>query len=41
MTQIPNSRQYDLEERTYQFARRCRDFVKNIPRTIANIEDGK
>lgn len=41
MIQIPNSRQYDLEERTYQFARRCRDFVKNLPRTIANIEDGK
>lgn len=32
---------YDLEERTYQFAKRVRNFVKKLPRTIANIEDGK
>jgi len=32
---------YDLEERTYKFAERCRDFVKNLPRTVANIEYGK
>lgn len=32
---------YDLEERTYQFARRCRDYVKTLPRTISNIEYGK
>lgn len=41
MTKIPNSKQYDLEERTYQFAKRCRDFVKRLPRTISNIEYGK
>lgn len=32
---------YDLEERTYQFAKRCRDFVKRLPKIIANIEYGK
>ena len=32
---------YDLEDRTFQFAKRCRDFVKKLPRTISNIEYGK
>jgi four helix bundle protein len=32
---------YDLGERTYQFAQRCRHWVKKIPRSLANIEDGK
>jgi four helix bundle protein len=32
---------YDLEERTYQFARRVRVFVKRLPKTIGNFEDGK
>ncbi len=41
MTEIQNSKRYDLEERTYKFARRCRDFVKGLPRTIPNIEYGK
>lgn len=35
------SKQYGLEERTYQFARQVRAFVKRIPKTIANIEDSK
>jgi four helix bundle protein len=35
------SKEYDLEERTYQFARRVRAFVKRLPRTICNIEDVK
>jgi four helix bundle protein len=30
---------YDLEERTYQFAKAVRIFVKTLPKTIANIED--
>ncbi|PIR92168.1 four helix bundle protein [Candidatus Falkowbacteria bacterium CG10_big_fil_rev_8_21_14_0_10_44_15] len=34
-------REYDLEERTLNFAKRVRSFVKKIPRTIGNIEDGK
>jgi len=36
-----NSKQFDLEERTFNFARRCRVFVKGLLRTISNIEDGK
>ncbi len=32
---------YDLEERTYKFAKRCRDFVKKLPKTTANFEYGK
>jgi four helix bundle protein len=32
---------YDLEERTFQFAKAVRAFLKTIPRTLANIEDGK
>ena len=47
--QIPNSnvamsqtnREFDLEERTYQFSKRVREFLKKILRTISNIEDGK
>lgn len=41
MDKIQNSKQYDLEERTLNFAKKVRSFVKKIPRTIANIEDGK
>jgi four helix bundle protein len=42
MTKIPNSKPvYDLEERTFQFAKAVRFFVKTLPKTIANIEDGK
>ena len=42
MTQIQNSKPiYDLEERTFQFAKDVRLFVKTLPRTTANIEDGK
>ncbi len=32
---------YDLEERTFEFARDVRQFLKSVPRTIANIEDGR
>ncbi|MDI6882913.1 MAG: four helix bundle protein [Patescibacteria group bacterium] len=41
MTKIQNSKQYDLEERTLEFAKRVRDFVKKLPKTIDNIEDSK
>ena len=30
---------FDLEERTYQFARDVRAFVKKLPRTVCNQED--
>ena len=42
MTEIQNPKPvYDLEERTFQFAKAVRLFVKTLPKTIANIEDGK
>jgi len=41
MTEIQNTKHYDLEERTFEFSRRCRAFVKMLPKTIGNIEDGK
>jgi len=34
-------KQYDLEDRTYEFAQKVRIFFKEIPKTIGNIEDGK
>ena len=36
-----NSKPYDLEERTFQFAKANRAFVKQLPRTMSNIEDAK
>ena len=41
MTQNSSKKQYDLEERTAGFAERCRSFVKNLPKTTGNFEDGK
>jgi len=38
---MQNSKRYDLEDRTLAFAKVVRAFVKKIPRTISNIEDGK
>ena len=32
---------YDLEERTFVFARDVRAFVKRLPKTIGNIEDSR
>jgi four helix bundle protein len=52
MKEIQNSKQesvvesrspklYDLEKRTFQFAQRVREFVKKLPKTLANIEDSR
>jgi len=41
MTEIRNSKQYDLEERTLEFAKRVRVFVKRLPKMTTNFEDGK
>ena len=38
MTQISNSKQYDLEDRTLSFAKEVIKFVNGLPKTIANIE---
>lgn len=40
MTETHESR-YDLEERTFDFAREVRVFVRQLPRTICNAEDVK
>jgi four helix bundle protein len=39
----PNSNpiKYDLEERTYKFAKRVNKYVNQLPKTIPNIENGK
>lgn len=40
MTETLNSKQYDLEDRTLNFAKKVRIFVKKLPKTIASIADG-
>jgi four helix bundle protein len=32
---------FDLEDRTYEYARRVRKLVKQMPRRISNFQDGK
>lgn len=32
---------YDLEERTFQFAKSTAEFIKSLPRTLSTIEYGK
>lgn len=34
-------KEYDLENRTYLFARDCRQLVKKLPKFVSNIEDSK
>lgn len=41
MIKIQNTKQYDLEERTLQFAIRCRELVKKLTKTLSNIEYSK
>jgi len=41
MTKIQNTKQYDLEDRTLAFAKNVRAFVNKLPKTTANIEDGR
>ncbi|HLA69412.1 MAG TPA: four helix bundle protein [Bacteroidota bacterium] len=31
---------YDLEERTYGFAKRCSQFAEKVPKTISSVEYG-
>jgi four helix bundle protein len=35
------TKEYDLEERTFVFAKSVREFIKKLSRTISNIEDSK
>ncbi len=39
MDQIPTSKQYDLEKRTFNFAKNIRDWLGGLKRTPANMED--
>ena len=41
MTKKSNSKQYDLEDRTLEFAKNVRVLVKELNKSISNIEDGK
>jgi len=41
MPQDENSKRFDLEDRTFDFAKACRAFVKKLPKTIANVEDAR
>jgi four helix bundle protein len=40
---MKNSKQkrYDLEDRTFAFAKNVRDFVKGLPQNLSNREDAK
>jgi four helix bundle protein len=41
MTRDENPKHYDLEDRTFRFAQNVRAFVRQLPRTLSNIEDVK
>jgi len=41
VTEDSGSPRYDLEERTFEFAKRVRTFVKGIAKTLGNVEDAK
>ena len=41
MTKNTNSKQYDLEDRTLEFAKNVRAFVKKLHKSIPNNEDSK
>ena len=41
MSETINTTVYDLEERTFQFAKNIRYWIKSFPNTISNLEDGK
>ena len=41
MNKIQNSKQFDLEERTFLFAKNIASYVKQAPRSTSNLEYGK
>ncbi len=41
MSKIQNSRIYDLRQRTLRFAKDVRGYVKQLPRTLSNLEDAR
>ena len=38
---VQNSKQYDLEERTFQFCKDVTFFIRKLPKSISNIEYGR
>ncbi|MCM8783325.1 MAG: hypothetical protein NC818_00900 [Candidatus Omnitrophica bacterium] len=41
MVEERNPNVFDLEERTKKFAQMVREYVKNLPRTLTNLEYAK
>ena len=41
MPQDENSKRFDLEDRTYAFAKCCRALVRKLSKTIGNSEDAR
>ncbi len=41
MTKTEKVKTYDLEDRTLNFAKKVRTFIKKLSKTIGNTEDGK
>ncbi len=41
MTEIQNTKTYDLEDRTLTFAKNVYGYVRDLPKDTANIETGK
>jgi len=41
MTEIKNSKHYDLEDRTFKFAKRVIEYVDELPKTVSSIETSK
>ena len=41
LDELKSTKKFDLEERTFQFAFKVRNFLKKIMRSRSNLEDGK
>ena len=41
MFKTQNSKLYDLKDRTLRFVKMARNYVKNLPKTLDNIEDAR
>ncbi len=41
MTEGQGGKRYDLEDRTFLFAKDVRTFIRALPKTLANTEDSK
>jgi len=41
MIQPPNPKLYDLEQRTFLLAKRCREYVASLTKTAQVVEDGR